>query len=210
MPKLLTVAGDDDYPEDFVDTIERISVVCDCLDKLERLCGQLLKDRAAKQKKWAQAGKAFKLYGAEIMTPEVTEIFQKAADKFIEISTDYQQVRQEIDGEFRVPIHEFNQKEVKNLKENLKKLDTAKKLLNNSRNKLKRKPEDPELKIAVDVAKGVLTEQLKSAKEAVLEFQKATAFFQEAALAFISTEKEINEKAHRAITDIVYSNKSTD
>ncbi|KAK5975244.1 hypothetical protein GCK32_003866, partial [Trichostrongylus colubriformis] len=205
MPKLLTVGPRENYPDDFLDTVDRIGTICDCLDKLECLCYHLKKDGKRKQTNWLRAAEAFKQYGEGLMTPEVAAVFLRAAQKFSQISTLYQHVMETIEQQFRNPLHDFNQKNVKTVKESLKKLDHCAKIMMSSKTKAERKPEDLEARIAAEVTQKVHEETFKSTKESVLKFLESTCFFETAASAFVSADKELNDKAHQAILKIIYT-----
>ncbi|KAK6058265.1 hypothetical protein COOONC_04167 [Cooperia oncophora] len=205
MPKLLAAGQREDYPADFLDTVDRIGTICECLDRLESLWQLFKKDGMTKQTQWARAGEAFKQYGDETITPAVGEIFQRAAKKFNQISALYQHIIEVMESQFRNPLHEFNQKEVKALKESLKKLDQSKKIQKNSKTKLDRKPNDMELKIASEVAQKVHEEQFKLTKESVLKFLESTSFFEKIVAAFIAADKELSDKAHQEILKIIYT-----
>ncbi|RCN44724.1 hypothetical protein ANCCAN_09299 [Ancylostoma caninum] len=208
MPRLFRAGHRENYPPEFLDTIERIDIICGTLKKLEKMGKLVRKDSNNKQKIWSKTSEALKEYADQMLTDEVAETFRRASAKFFEIGQLYLKHAEAIVVQFNPALREFNKGAAKELKEHLKNLAKIRRNLDKARKKGER-CDDEDTAVAVQAAQKEHDEYLATTKEAVIKFLQETAFFQAAANAYLNVEKELCEKIHQELNSL-HSNGQSD
>ncbi|CAJ0604911.1 unnamed protein product [Cylicocyclus nassatus] len=201
MPRLMRAGNREDYPVEFLDTVERIDVICQSLKRLERLGKVSSRDAQRRQKIFCKASEMFKDYGDQLLSSTSAAIFQQASTKFFEIGDLFVKEADVLQQKYTAAIREFNKTEMKTLKRSFKDLAKARRRLNKARKKANNDV-DENTKAALDEAQKNHDECFAAAREALLNFMKSTAFFGEAANAYLVAETDLCEKIHFELSSL--------
>ncbi|KAK6739170.1 hypothetical protein RB195_020936 [Necator americanus] len=205
MPKLMKAGTREDYPPDFLDSVERIGIICNSLRKLEHLSRDVKKESKAKQKIWWRTGEAFKEYGDQMMTQSCAETFREACNNFYEISKLFPKFSEDVVVGFSEEIRKFNRNEVKEVKENLKSLAKARKNLEKAKKKVARQ-ENEATTAAATTMQGEHDTCFATAKESMLKFMRETAFFDKIADKYVNADRELCDKVYEMLNSKARSN----
>ncbi|EPB75562.1 hypothetical protein ANCCEY_05339 [Ancylostoma ceylanicum] len=211
MPRLFRAGHREDYPPEFLDTIERIDIICCSLKQLEKLGKAVRKDSNRKQKIWSKTAEALKVYADQMMTDEIAETFRRASTKFFEIGQLYLKHAEAIVVQFNPALREFNKVAAKEVQAHLKNLSKVRRNLDRTRKKAERR-DDEETAAAVQAAQKDHDEKIRNVKRFFQipshnqgshnKIFARDGFLQGAANAYLAMEKELCDKIYQELNSL--------